>query len=119
VIRDNLDMGPPDKVSIVFGRTIRQRCKFRPGDLPHPGHHERHLPLPLPILEEDPGQVVPEGRRLRTETTVNQPRDLGIGIGKELTNLAAMAKAGYGANRRLLDTECIKPRPGRRNRRPR
>jgi hypothetical protein len=50
-----------------------------------------------------------EGRALRTETTVNQPRDLGIG--KELTNLAAMAKAGYAANRRLLDAECISHDP--------
>jgi hypothetical protein len=26
-----------------------------PRDLPHPGHHERHLPLPLPVLPENPG----------------------------------------------------------------
>ena len=50
-----------------------------------------------------------EGRALRTETTINQPRDLGIG--KELTNLAALAKAGYAANRRLLDAECISHDP--------
>src|SRR2546429_9849915 len=36
-------------------------------------------------------------------------RDLRIG--KELTNLAAMAKAGYTANRRLLDAECISHDP--------
>jgi hypothetical protein len=45
------------------------------------------------------------------KTTFNQPRDLGIGIGKELTNLAAMAKAGYAASRRLLDAECISHDP--------
>ncbi len=50
-----------------------------------------------------------EGRALRTETTLNQPRDLGTG--KELTNLAAMAKAGYAANRRLLDAERISHDP--------
>jgi hypothetical protein len=50
-----------------------------------------------------------EGRALRTETTLNQPRDLGIG--KELTNLAAMAKAGYTASRRLLDAERISHDP--------
>jgi hypothetical protein len=37
-----------------------------------------------------------------------QPRDLGIG--KEPTNLAAMAKAGYAASRRLLDAERISSR---------
>src|SRR4029077_16987245 len=29
LIRDNLDIGRPDKVSIVFGRAIRQRGKFK------------------------------------------------------------------------------------------
>ena len=29
LIRDNLDIGRPDKVSIVFGRMIRQRGKYR------------------------------------------------------------------------------------------
>ncbi len=43
------------------------------------------------------------------ETVINQPRDLGIG--KELTNLAAMAKAGYTASRRLLDAERISHDP--------
>jgi hypothetical protein len=42
-------------------------------------------------------QYLKEGRALRTETTLNQPRDFGIG--KELTNLAAMAEVGYAANR--------------------
>jgi hypothetical protein len=73
--RDNLDIGRPDKVNIVFSRTIRQRGKFPYArDVPDPGHHERHLPLPLPVLQDDPGQAVPEGRALCIETTVNQPR---------------------------------------------
>lgn len=54
-------------------------------------------------------QYLKEGKAIRTETTLNQPRDLGIG--KELTNLAAMAKAGYAANRRLLDAERISHDP--------
>jgi hypothetical protein len=31
-----------------------------PRDLPHPGHHRRHLPLPLPVLQENPRQAVPQ-----------------------------------------------------------
>jgi hypothetical protein len=34
-----------------------------------------------------------------------------LGIGKELTNLAALAGAGYAANRRVLDAECISHDP--------
>ncbi|HET9080181.1 MAG TPA: FAD-dependent oxidoreductase [Trebonia sp.] len=56
----------------------------------------------LPLLGADGCGA---GRAIRTETTLNQPRDLGTG--KELTNLAAMAKAGYAASRRLLDAEMI------------
>jgi hypothetical protein len=55
------------------------------------------------------GDNLKEGRALRTETTLNQPRDFGIG--KELTNLAALAEVGYSANRRLLDAECISHDP--------
>jgi hypothetical protein len=63
LIRDNLGIGRPDKVSIVFGRMIRRRGKSRdPRDLPHPGHHQRRLPLPLPVLHENPGRAVPQGR---------------------------------------------------------
>jgi len=111
LIRDNLDIGRPDKVSIVFGQTIRQRGKFRtPGTFRTQVITTGTCPyLYLFYKKTHDGQYLKEGRALRTETTFNQPRDLGIG--KELTNLAAMAKAGYAANRRLLDAECISHDP--------
>jgi hypothetical protein len=77
LIRGNLGIGRPDKASIVSGRTVRQRGKGRtPGDLPDPGDHQRHLPPPVPVLQQDPGQTAPEGRALRAQATLNQPRDL-------------------------------------------
>ena len=111
LIRDNLDIGRPDKVNIVFGRTIRQRGKFRtPGTFRTQVITNGACPyLYLFYKKTQVKQYLKEGRALRTETTLNQPRDLGIG--KELTNLAAMAKAGYTANRRLLDAECISHDP--------
>jgi hypothetical protein len=111
LIRDNLDIGRPDKVNIVFGRAIRQRGKFRtPGTFRTQVITTGTCPyLYLYYKKTHVKQYLKEGRALRTETTVNQPRDLGIG--KELTNLAAMAKAGYTANRRLLDAECISHDP--------
>ena len=97
LIRDNLDIGRPDKVNIVFGRTIKQRGRFRtPGTFRTQVITTGTCPyLYLFYKKTQAGQYLKEGRALRTETTVNQPRDLGIG--KELTNLAAMAKAGYAA----------------------
>ena len=46
-----------------------------------------------------------EGRALRTETTINDPRDFGIG--KRLSNLPALRRLGFQANRRLLDVQRI------------
>src|SRR4029079_403043 len=45
------------------------------------------------------------GRALRTETTINDTRDFGIG--KRLTNLPALRRLGFQANRRLLDVQRI------------
>ncbi len=111
LIRDNLDIGRPDKVSIVFGRKIRLT-----GKNPTPGTFRTQVitsgTCPYVYLFYKKTQVkqyLKEGRALRTETTLNQPRDFGIG--KELTNLAAMAEVGYTANRRLLDAECISHDP--------
>ena len=111
LIRDNLDIGRPDKVNLVFGRAIRQRGKFRtPGTFRTQVITTGTCPyLYLFYKKTQVKQYLKEGRALRTETTFNQPRDLGIG--KELTNLAALAKAGYTANRRLLDAECISHDP--------
>jgi hypothetical protein len=46
-----------------------------------------------------------EGRALRTETTINNTRDFGIG--KLLKNLPALRQVGFQANRRLLDVQKI------------
>ena len=101
LIRDNPGIGRPDKVNIVFGRTIRQRGKNRtPGTFRTQVITSGTCPcLYLFYRKTQDWQYLKEGRALRTETTCCQPRDLGIG--KELTNLAAMAKAGYAASRRL------------------
>ena len=46
-----------------------------------------------------------EGRALRTETTINNTRDLGIG--KRLLNLPLLRKVGFTANRNLLQIEKV------------
>ena len=98
-------------MNIVFDRKIRLR-----GKNPTPGTFRTQVItsgacpyLYLYYKKTQVKQYLKEGRALRTETTLNQPRDFGIG--KELTNLAAMAEVGYSANRRLLDAECISHDP--------
>jgi len=46
-----------------------------------------------------------EGQALRTETTINNPRDFYIGM--SLNNLPALGQIGFQANRRLLPTQTI------------
>jgi hypothetical protein len=98
-------------VNLVFGRMIRQRGKYRtPGTFRTQVITTGTCPyLYVYYKKTHVKQYLKEGRALRTETTVNQPRDLGIG--KELTNLAALAEAGYSASRRLLDAQCISHDP--------
>ena len=50
-----------------------------------------------------------EGRALRTETTINDTCDFGIG--KRLNNLPALREIGFSANRRLLDVQRLSHDP--------
>jgi len=49
------------------------------------------------------------GKALRTETTINDTRDFGIG--KRLTNLPALREIGISANRRLLGVQRLSHNP--------
>ena len=50
-----------------------------------------------------------EGRALRTETTINDTYDFNVG--RRLTNLPALRKIGFSANRRLLDVQRLSHDP--------
>jgi hypothetical protein len=98
-------------VNLVFGRAIRQRGKDRtPGTFRTQVITTGTCPYPsLSCKETHDGQYLQEGRALRAGTTVSQPRDLGIG--HELTSLAALAEAGYTASRRLAGAGCVSHDP--------
>ncbi len=49
------------------------------------------------------------GKAIRTETTINDARDFGIG--KRLTNLPALRQIGFTANRRLLAAQTLSHDP--------
>ena len=102
VIRDNLDIGRPDQVSLIFDRQLRRR-----GPRATPGRFRTRVITAgvTPSLHVDYKhttikQYHKEGKALRTETTINNTRDFGIG--KRLTNLPALREIGFSANRRLL-----------------
>ena len=102
VIRDNLDAGRPDQVSLIFDRRLMAR-----GPRATPGRFRTRVITEgvVPSLHIDYKhtrikQYYKQGRALRTETTINDTTDFRIG--KRLTNLPALREIGTHANRRLL-----------------
>ena len=105
MIRDNLDLGRPDQVSLVFDRRIhRGRKRWTPGVFRTRIITEGVTPsLHIHYKHSTIKQYHKEGRALRTETTINETRDFGIG--KRLRNLPALREIGFSANRRLLGVQ--------------
>ena len=62
VIRDNLDTGRPDQVSLIFDRRLIHGRGAHPGPVPHPGDHRGRHPEPAHRLQAHHDQAVPQGR---------------------------------------------------------
>jgi hypothetical protein len=111
VIRENLDVGRPDRVSLIFDRRIhngRRRptvSRFRTRVFTQGVTPSLHVEYKNSKIK----QYHKEGKALRTETTINDTNDFGIG--KRLCNLPALRKVGFSANRRLLDAQTISHDP--------
>jgi hypothetical protein len=106
LIADNLDIGRPANVEIIFGRKIRRDT---PGVF--------RTTIDRPVIGPDTGQVVvnvfykhsrvkqylKDGRAMRIETVINGPRDLGCNA--RLPNLAELQDKARAINQRILDAE--------------
>jgi hypothetical protein len=101
VIRENIDLGRPDHVQLLFARRVLRTAPglFRTRVITEGVTPSLHVQYKNTRVK----QYQKEGRALRTETTINDARDFGIG--KRLHNLPALRQVGFQANRRLLDTE--------------
>ena len=86
VIRDNLDLGRPDRISLIFGRSIyRGRKNHTPGTFATRVVTNGVTPsLHVLYKHAQIKQYHKLGKALRTETTINQAMDFGVG--KRLTN---------------------------------
>jgi len=115
VIRDNLDVGRPDHVSLIFDRRIVAKGKH-----PTPGRFRTRVITTgvTPSLHVDYKhttikQYHKEGRALRTETTINNTRDFGIG--KRLNRPDRCHRTGHHSYRhpraRVTPRSATLPRP--------
>jgi hypothetical protein len=102
LVADNIDIGRPERVNLVFGHGPRGRPRshphqtriFTPGTDVHIDFRYKHSRVK---------QYLKEGKALRIETVINKPADLGILARIEhLPELVAKARE---VNARLLSVE--------------
>ena len=103
VIKENLDLGRPDQVQLIFNRRVTKRTpgRFRTRVLTEGVAPSLHVDYKHSRIK----QYHKEGRALRTETTINDTYDFDIG--RRLCNLPALREVGFQANRRLLHVQTI------------
>lgn len=102
-IREQLTLGRPDRVAVVFARRVSRATPGRfhtriinRGTEPAIQVHHRASKVK---------QYLKEGRALRTETTVADTRDFGIGRLLTTENWDALLQIGHQVNERLLDAQ--------------
>lgn len=103
IIRENLDLGRPQQVSLIFDRRITRRTpgRWRTRVITRGVTPSLHIDYKSTRIK----QYFKEERALRTETTINDTRDFGLG--RRLCNLPALRAIGFAANRRVLEVEHI------------
>jgi len=104
VIRQNLDLGRPDQVALIFDRRISRRTpsRFRTRVITQGVTPSLYVDYKRSRIK----QYHKEGRALRTETTINDPWEFDVG--KRLKNLPRLREIGFAANRRLLQIQrCV------------
>jgi hypothetical protein len=100
-VADNLDIGRPEEVKLIFSRLIQKRTKSEfatkvvtRGTEVTVNAFYKHSRIK---------QYLKQGRALRVETVVNSPTDFDVP--RRLTHLAELVEKAKGANRRLLELQ--------------
>lgn len=106
VIRENLDLGRPDRVSLLFPG--RHTCRT---PAPRGGYRTRVITLGVqPSLHVEyrsshVKQYFKEERALRTETTINDTKDFKVG--KDISHMDELCQLGRATNQKLLEVERV------------
>src|SRR6266545_3238684 len=104
LIVDNLDLGRPHNVEIIFGRRVRRDTlgTFRTAiDRRDNGG----VLLNVFYRHSRIKQYLKDGRAMRIETVINSPRDLGFNA--RLHNLDDLQAKARACNRRILDAQRV------------
>ncbi len=104
VIRDNIDLGRPDRVSVLFPIRFNRRTPPPPY-----GYRTRIVTsgvqpsIHIEYKRSHVKQYFKEERALRTETTINNPSDFHINKG--VRSFYRLRDIGKEANQKLLEIE--------------
>ena len=101
ILRDNLDLGRPSRIQLLFTRKITRATpgRFQTRVVTHGVAPSLHVEYKRCHIK----QYFKEERALRTETTFNDTYDFGVGRG--LSNFRYLQTLGQHINTRLLETE--------------
>ena len=104
LIRDNLDIGRPDRVSLVFGRKI-----VRKGSHPTPGRFRTRVITDgvtpsLHVATRTPNQAVPQAGQGAPDGNHHQ-RHPRLRRGQGAVSSPELKEIGFTASRRLLDAQ--------------
>ncbi len=101
VIGENLDLGRPEEIQLIFNRRIPRntRARFRTRVVTRDVTPSLNVYYKTTRIK----QYHKENRALRTETTINNTYDFRIG--RRLHNLPKLRQIGFAANRRLIELE--------------
>ena len=110
IIRENVDLGRPDRVQLIFDRRVTRRTPSRHRtrvitEGVAPSLHVDYKHSRIRSRRAASGAYHKEGRALRTETVVNDTYDFDVG--RRLKNLEALKAIGFAANRRLLRVQQV------------
>lgn len=100
---DQLTLGRPDQIAVVFGRRVTRQTPGR--------FHTKIInngvepSIQVHYRASKVKQYFKEGRALRTETTVNDTRDFQIGRRVTPENWDALLQIGHQINERLLTAQ--------------
>jgi hypothetical protein len=101
VLRENIDLGRPDNLQLIFERRVTKRT---PGPFRTRVVREGVIPsLYVDYKTSRLKQYFKEGRAVRTELTVNDAGEFGLG--RKLDNLPALRELGFRTTRRLLHVQ--------------
>jgi hypothetical protein len=103
LVADNLDLGRPENVEVIFGR---QRGRKAGGVFKTAiDRHARSVTMNVFYKHSRVKQYLKDGRAMRVETVINDAYD--IGCQRLLPNLDQLQARSRAINQRLLDTERV------------